>query len=341
MVAMSCVSLLEPSSLSAQAPAAAASDAPAARGTVVLLDPEGSPLARRLQQELEALGFRVEVRSARSAALAHELRAPHVIAAIEVRPARSGQVELVAVAPQSSDPIRRSLPIAARQDPAAAELVATRTVELLRALRLELEAAGKREGAPAAAARAAVEPEPEVARDSGAVVESSSAVLLGGAALSSAPPFRPGASGWFAMGWRATPRWSSVFEIAVPLVAANLERAEGEVEASMTSYRVGAWLESSRAALAGAGVGAGLGLEYLAFRGYAAEPYTSDDARQWTWGPWLRAGGALRLSSRLRAVTSVTAVLSLPPTTVRLAGRDVARFGRPSVHAAVGLEWAL
>jgi hypothetical protein len=43
----------------------------------------------------------------------------------------------------------------------------------------------------------------------------------------------------------------------------------------------------------------------------------------------------------LRAVTSVTAVLSLPATTVRLAGREVTRFGSPSVHAALGLEWAL
>jgi hypothetical protein len=322
----------------ARAQSDAATDDRSENLTVILLDPEGSPLARRLQQELEALGFTVQRRSASSPALAEELRPPRVVAAIEVLPARSGQIDLVAVSPRGSDLIRQSLPIEAQEDPASAELVATRTIELLRALRLELEAARQR-AKPVAERRASapIRVEPAAPPEG----DTRGAVLAGGPSLSAAPPFGIGVSGWVGLAWRAAPHASVMGEISLPLAAGSLERTEGEVGVLTNAYRVGASLETSREARLAAAVSAGAQLEFSWFRGFAREPYVGEDSRQWTFGPWVRAGGAVRLSTRMRAVVTGTAGLSLPTTTVRLAGREVARFGSPSLNAGIGLEWAL
>ncbi|HEX6763979.1 MAG TPA: hypothetical protein VF103_00845 [Polyangiaceae bacterium] len=315
----------------------AATEPDTAQPTVVLIDPEGSPLARRLQQELEALGFDVEVRSESSRALDDELHAPHAVAAIEVRPARPGQVELVVASPRSAELIRRTLPIEARQDPASAELVATRTVELLRAVRLELDAARHHEQTARGRPPKPTESEPPTASSP---QESPGAALATGASVVGAPPFALGASAWLAVALRASPHWSGLAEVSLPLGAMTLERPEGDVDALVNSYRLGAWFESSRTARVGVGVGGGIALEHVSFRGYATAPNVSDDSRFWSFSPWIRVGGALRLSEKLSILLTSTAALSLPTTTVRVAGREVTSFG-PSVNAALGVEWAL
>ncbi|MFZ5895147.1 MAG: hypothetical protein ACOY0T_29070 [Myxococcota bacterium] len=309
-----------------------------ANPTVVLVDPEGSALARRLQQELEALGFDVQIRSENpKRALAEELREPHAIAAIEIRPARSGQVDLVIVGARSPDLIHQSLPIEARQDPASAELVATRTVELLRAARLELQAAREGQSAPVhRQARA----ELVASEAAGMERRASKAVLTGGFALASSPPFGLGTAGWVSAGWHMHEHWSLLAEISRPVSAGTLRRSEGAVDVSMNSYRAGSWLESLRSRRFSAGVGVGAQLEHVWLRGYAEQPYLSQASRRWTWGPWLRAGGALRLNTNLRVLATFTLGWSLPDTTVRFAGREITRVGQPSLNAALGLEWS-
>ncbi|HET9956020.1 MAG TPA: hypothetical protein VFQ61_16050 [Polyangiaceae bacterium] len=307
---------------------------------VLILDTEDSPLARRLRQELEALGFEVDVRKARTTSLSDELREPNTIAAIEILPTSSGQINLVVKAPKSSKLIRHSLPIEAQQDPAAAELVTTRTVELLRAARLEYEQVRQR-STHSEPLRQRQELQPAPARPvSAAKHERLGPAFAAGGSVLTAPPFSPGFGGWFLVAWRTGDHWALAAEASLPLSGSTLQRTEGEVEARSSSYKLGVWLEPSREARLAIGGSAGAQLERTSFSGAARAPYTNAEAALWTWGPWLRGTTALELTTNLRVLAWATLGLSLPKTTVRVASKEITDFGRPSLNLGVGLEWS-
>src|SRR5688500_8238648 len=118
--------------LFAWAPPARAEQGPA---LVVLIDPGLPALSRRLEEEIEALGLSVvnvpEIGPGES--LEDRARSAQAVAAIRVMSAGSGFVEMTIVDRATGKTVSRRLAIATPADPAAAELVATRTVELLRA----------------------------------------------------------------------------------------------------------------------------------------------------------------------------------------------------------------
>ncbi len=109
---------------------------------VLVIDPGVPALSGRLSEEIEALGLTVVIVDGDSSApLEESARENEAIAAIRIEGGGSGAVEMTIVDRATGKTVRRRLAIATPSDPASAELIATRTVELLRASLMELSAA--------------------------------------------------------------------------------------------------------------------------------------------------------------------------------------------------------
>ncbi|MGC4068029.1 MAG: hypothetical protein QM784_25950 [Polyangiaceae bacterium] len=108
---------------------------------LVTVDSGEEALTTRLCQEMEALGLTVIVGddvAEGASALETEARRRDAIAAVRVLDTRSGTVEMTIIDRATGKTVQRRLVIATPSDPAAAELIAVRTVELLRASLMEL-----------------------------------------------------------------------------------------------------------------------------------------------------------------------------------------------------------
>lgn len=304
---------------------------------VVIIDADDGPITRRLRQEIEALGFSVQLRTRRpSETASEELSARRAVAVIEIKAARPGSVELSVVDPKTTKIVRRALPIEAAQDPTAAELVATRTVELLRAARLSVRAN----------IEPAREPEEEPRRP---------APSLPSARELRADPLFVGAgmglvfsSGW-TLGWSAAlnagwlpgGRFGLVAELSLPLTPCvwNGTEGEGSIDAYANAYRLGAVLQLVGEQTFGLRLSAGAEFSQLWFHGRAEAPYVNTEARLSTWGPWVRVVSGLRATRSLRVVTALGGTWTLPRSAINFAGREVSRWGRPTVTGLMGVEW--
>ena len=91
---------------------------------------------------MSARGLEVTVVSGRDPTepLEARARAANAVGAIRITGSGSGSVEMTILDRATGKTVSRHLAIATPSDPASAELVATRTVELLRASLMELEA---------------------------------------------------------------------------------------------------------------------------------------------------------------------------------------------------------
>ncbi|HEY4102635.1 MAG TPA: hypothetical protein VGM44_02050, partial [Polyangiaceae bacterium] len=130
---------------------------------MVIVGRPSSPLVRRLREESEALGFTVDSKDEESTPLADELTTPDVVAAIRVLEQPDQAVELAIMDPKLHQLIHEQLALRASSDPTAMELVATRAIELLRAIRLRVpRAPGPRlQTPPTARAETPVEQAPK------------------------------------------------------------------------------------------------------------------------------------------------------------------------------------
>ena len=102
---------------------------------MLVADPAMEPLARRLQQEIESLGLIVrfeEAASAKPPAMAGG------VATIRIASTTGGDVDMTIIDGAGGKTVSYRLVSPPSADPAASELIATRTVELLRAHLLEL-----------------------------------------------------------------------------------------------------------------------------------------------------------------------------------------------------------
>ena len=109
---------------------------------VVVFEPHTEAMSQRLRQEIEALGFEVDLKREESSfasleSLALEARA---VAAIRVHPLQAGGVEMTVLDRATGKTVHRELAKVDAVDAAGDELVATRTVELFRASLMELNA---------------------------------------------------------------------------------------------------------------------------------------------------------------------------------------------------------
>lgn len=306
---------------------------------VIVFDPRAGAVSQRLRQEIEALGFDVQLKAADSAAtpledVALEARA---IAAIRVEPLAAGGVEMTVLDRATGKTVHRDLTRVSARDAAGEELIATRTVELFRASLMELNAShpprGQVRATKPVVELVSREAEVQLRQRSGAVFVAAGPALLG------LPRFERSAQFWLQAAWLSKIGFGVGAELFSPLSAARLSAPEGSVELRSTCYRLGVlWDFGSNDTRFGAQLGAGWSLTTVSVRGTALEPYVGSQDDFVSHAPWLSVSGRARISSHFALRLQISGSHALPRATIRLAGREVADFARPSYFASVGPE---
>jgi hypothetical protein len=304
---------------------------------VLLVDPGSAPLTVRLREEIESLGLEVTVVSEGDPAEPLELRArlADAVAAIRITQRGSGSVDMTILDRATGKTVSRHLPIATGSDPAASELVATRTAELLRASLMELEAPHPSRGDAAVT--------PAVRALAAPVAESRATTLAFGAGPALGTSQRLGVSLdiWVAVQVRTQSDFGATASVVAPGTGSGLESAEGRVNASAWQYRIGAVFEGPRLTRALVPhFEAGATFVTLTTEGVASTPFRGVEQHSTLWGPWVSAGLRCEFLPRLSLLSAAEIVLLFPETVIRSDGREVAAFGRPLVAAKAGLEIA-
>jgi hypothetical protein len=318
---------------------ARAAEADAARTVVVVYEPRAEAVSQRLRQEIEALGFQVDLKLESSPELPLEALAldARAVAAIRVKPLDAGGVEMTVLDRATGKTVHRELTRVVAADPAGEELIATRTVELFRASLMELNAdhPSRGEVRPSQPVVALVHREEELQVRG----RSGTLSLAAGPALLLMPEWRPSVQFWVEAAWVSKSGFGLSAAVFSPLSAAHLTEQEGAVELSATSYRLAAvWDSDSDSARVSARLSAGWSLASVSARGDASSPYVGLQADALAWSPWLGASGRLHISNHVALLAQVSGALALPRETIRFAGRDVADFARPACWLGFGPE---
>lgn len=306
------------------------------RATVILIDPGLPILSLRLREEIESLGLSVSVVDERDTSEPLDVRArtAGAIAAIRVTRDGAGSVEMTIADRTTGKTVSRRLDIVVSTDPASAELVATRTVELLRASLMELDA-----GHPA---RGDVRVTPEIEALAPEVPRRDSPVVSVALGPTLAYERSTGATldGWL----DAAVIWPSgvgvTARVFVPISRARLESREGSVDLSASLYSLGGVWEFPAPSNPLTGrLRAGALLARLALVGTGVPPYVGAEEQVLAGGPWLGAGVVWQVTRNFSAVLSADAAYCFPRVVIRVAGHPVATWGRPLGAASLGLEW--
>jgi hypothetical protein len=304
---------------------------------VMVVDPTPIPLALRLRQEIESLGFVVKwVPSdpAQLPSLEQEAKAASAVASIRIAPMGGSDVDMTIFDQITGKTVRWKL-VAATADLGSSELIATRSVELLRASLMEMAARQSRTPAPSPERR---DPSPPRVSDPPRERPEHLSLLVGPGA-SYSRDFRPGIHVLSRLTWM--PFFSAGLSASVlaPLVPARLAAGEGTVELFASVYSLGAVLEvTRRRAPVSVRVTAGGGVGRLLFRGVAGPGYSSAWDHAVVALPSLGVTARFPLSSHVRLFADVTSAAAFPRTVIRLAGREAAEWGRPVLSFALGLE---
>jgi hypothetical protein len=302
---------------------------------VLLIDTGSTPLTVRLREEIESLGLEVTIVAQGNSTEPLELRArlAGAVGAIRITQRGSGSVDMTILDRATGKTVSRHLPIAIGTDPASSELVATRTVELLRASLMELAAPHPSRG------DAAVTPElralavPAVDRQPITV-----AVALGPALVNSAR-LDVSLDVWIAVLLRTPSGFGATAGIVAPGTGTGLESRAGRVNASVWRYRLGAVFEGPHLTRAlSPHFEAGATLVTLTTDGIASAPFRGVEQHSTLWGPWASAGLRCQLLPRLSLLAAAELALLFPEIVIRSDGREVATFGRPLAAANAGLE---
>ncbi len=304
---------------------------------VLLVDPGSEPLTVRLREEIESLGLEVTVVSEGDPAEPLELRArlADAVAAIRITQRGSGSVDMTILDRATGKTVSRHLPIATGTDPAASELVATRTVELLRASLMELEAPHPARGDAAVTAevRALAAPVPQP--------RPTTLAVAAGPALVTSQSLGVSLDIWLAVLLRTRNGFGATAAVVAPGTGSGIRSAEGRVNAAAWQYRIGAVFEGPRLTRAlSPHFEAGATLVSLTTDGVASAPFRGVDQHSTLWGPWGSAGLRCEFVPRLAVVTAAEVALLFPETVIRSDGRELATFGQPLVAANAGLEIA-
>jgi hypothetical protein len=305
------------------------SSALAASGTVVLVaDSRVLPLARRLQQEIESLGLTVRLQTAPTRSSAES----SVVATIRLAPLGGSDVDMTIVAGTTGNTVSYKLISTGPSDDPASELVATRTVELLRASLLQI--------ASSSAEAPRQPPREEPARPPEASSAPGDSLALGvGVAPVFSSTFEHGFQLYVGSVWMPS-RHFGVMAAALPALAPLRYRdARGSVDLFGQFYRLGGAIAlGDDAALLSLRAIFGAQLDLLRFEGDAAAPYSSATETRHSLSPFLGGALRLRLAPNLHVLGELAAALAMPKTTVRSAGDEVGDFGRPLATVAMGME---
>jgi hypothetical protein len=304
---------------------------------VMLVDPRVLPLSRRLEQEIESLGLAVKViavDASEHASLQAAALGAGAVAAIRVTPMGGGDVDMTILDGATGKTVSWKLVAPTTSEPAAAELTATRTVELLRASLLEL--AARRTLPPVAATpapRVQVQPAPAAHEPAQRL-----SISVGPAALYSAT-FRPGAQLEAGIAWLPFRHFGVGAAVLAPLIPPRLTSRQGSVDLFASLYRLGALAEvGGQASPVSLRCSAGIELDKLRFEGRPTPPYVGATETRTTWSAFIGAAPHFRLAPSLSVITELVVGVASPTTVVRIAGREATTWGRPQGSAALGLE---
>jgi hypothetical protein len=291
----------------------------------------------RLRQEIESLGLVVTVVAERDPAepLEDRARVAEAVGAIRITQHGSGSVEMTILDRATGKTVSRRLAIATASDPVSAELVALRTVELLRASLMELQAPYPARG------DAAITPELRALAVPAADRQKSVLAVATGPAVVTSPGLGASLDLWIALLLRTESGVGVTLRVLAPATGSEIEGEEGRVSAFAWQYRLGAVLEKPRltAALT-LRLEAGAALVTVATDGDARPAFRSVEQHALMWGPWVSVGLRHELISRLSLLLAGDVALLVPETVIRSAGREVASFGRPLTTGSMGLEIA-
>jgi hypothetical protein len=312
-----------------------------APGTVVISAAQTTPMLRRLQQEVEGLGFsvRLEARGFTERPPA-ELSTAGVVAAIEVVTTIPGFIALYVLEPKTARVIRQELPIEAPSDPTSTELVTTRAVELLRAARLEVGAPTKPSRPATVPAAASVAATPKT-KDQPIQPKPTAELQLGaGRGLSFVPNWRVSTNFGVTAAYIETRGFGWVGAIAGTMTPARLTVADiGSVEAHPTSFRLGGVFHAFRPSPLGLRLSGGIEWNQIEFTGEVTGTYTGGSVYLSTFAPWLAVGASVRISSQLQLVPQIVGSWAMPRTVVRVAGQELRDWGQPVLAGSLNLEW--
>jgi len=313
----------------------------APKTVVMIVDPGVAPLARRLRQEIESLGLTVKVVAVdapRASSLEDEALAAGAVAAIRIAPMGGGDVDMTILDGATGKTVSWKLVAATTVEPAAAELIATRTVELLRASLMEL--AARRPSRADAAGSQEIQTVAQPAVDDARERDGGLSLFVGPALLYSAD-FRPGAQLQSTLTWMPLHRVGLSGAVLVPMVAPRYTSREGSVDLFASLFRLSGVVElGAKASPVSVRCMAGVEVARLHFDGTANAPYVSTSDNRTTWAPSAGVTARFRVAPSLYVITEVMAALAFPRTIVRLAGREATDWGRPMGTAAIGLELA-
>lgn len=304
---------------------------------VLLVDPGSEPLTARLREEIESLGLEVIIvtESDPTEPLESRARLANAVGAIRITQRGPGSVEMTILDRATGKTVSRHLPIATGADPASSELVATRTVELLRASLMELEAPHPPRG------DVAVTPEVRALAAPAAEPHASTLSVAAGPALVTSPGLGVSVDIWVAFRLITESGLGASARVVAPGTGSELETAEGRVSAFAWQYRLGAVLEGPHLTRTlTPHFEAGATLVTLTTNGVASTPFRGVEQHSVAWGPWISADLRLEIVRPLSVLAAADIAFLFPETVLRSDGHEVATFGRPLAGANAGLEVA-
>jgi len=304
---------------------------------VLLIDPGMPALVHRLREEIESLGLEVRTVAAEEPAMPLEARARAAFAIAAIRITRSGEgaVEMTIVDRATGKTVSRRLAIAMPTDPASAELITTRTVELLRASLMELKAPHPPRGD--------VEPPAEVEAltsvpDDDRGRRGFDPAMAVGAAVVSSRGLEASADVSLGLSVLFRERLGVMAQVFLPVTGSTLATTEGSVQIFSSRYRVGGVFSTALWPRTSARLQAGVVVSRLSLRGSAVSPHSAAQDQLTTWGPWFGAGFGVELTRNFGVWLAADAAVTFPRTVIRSAGREVLDWGRPLAAGAAGLE---
>jgi hypothetical protein len=308
---------------------------------VIVAAPSVQPLARRLGQEIESLGLGVKWISPEGPhlpSLEDEAKNAGAVASIRIAPMGSGDVEMTILDGVTGKTVSWKVGAATTSDPAAAEIMATRTIELLRASLLEIATRRSSVEAPPVPE---TQPPPGPLHDSPKVGDppTNSISLLAGPSLLYSTRWQPGVHTLTALTWMPIHRAGISASVLVPITPAKLTSQEGSVDLFASFYRLGAVLEltGSRSPVS-LRITSGVGLGRLHLIGDAVSPYLGVSDDRFVVSPSLDIAARFFVAPDLSIFTDVMGSAAFPKTVIRLAGREVTGWGHPALAGAIGLE---
>lgn len=305
---------------------------------MVISAAQTTPMVRRLQQEIEALGFSVQIESQGITDPHGELSRRRAIAAVQVTTTVPGSIALYVLEPRTARIIRQELPIEVPNDSSATDLVTTRAVELLRAARLEVGDAPTRHSVSPAAVPIAPTPRQQELQPQR--TSSAQLVLGAGPGVSYVPRWHPSSNLVVTIAYIGHRGLGLVGGLTGPITPARVQIPEvGTIEADATGFRVGGLFEAFREAPLGLRLLSGLEWSRLRFAGRVTAPYVGTPVYLSTFAPWIAFGASLRFSSQLQLVTYLSSSWAMPRTVVRFAGQELLDWGQPALSGAATLEW--